>query len=48
MGLLFWQAAQADDYPVLLGVVILTAFATVAGNLLADVSLAVLDPRVKL
>lgn len=48
MGLLFWQAAQASDYPVLLGVVIITAFATVAGNLLADISLAVLDPRVKL
>lgn len=48
MGLLFWQAAQASDYPVLLGVVMLTAFATVAGNLLADISLAVLDPRVKL
>lgn len=48
MGLLFWQAAQASDYPVELGVVIITAFATVAGNLLADISLAVLDPRVKL
>ncbi|ALE06413.1 diguanylate cyclase [Arthrobacter sp. ERGS1:01] len=48
MGLLFWQAAQASDYPVELGVVIITAFATVAGNLLADVSLAVIDPRVKL
>ncbi|NVM94788.1 ABC transporter permease [Arthrobacter wenxiniae] len=48
MGLLFWQAAQSSDYPVELGVVIITAFATVAGNLLADVSLAVIDPRVKL
>ncbi len=48
MGLLFWQAAQSSDYPVELGVVIITAFATVAGNLLADVSLAIIDPRVKL
>lgn len=48
MGLLFWQAAQSSDYPVELGVVIITAFATVAGNLLADVALAVIDPRVKL
>lgn len=48
MGLLFWQAAQSSDYPVELGVVIITAFATVAGNLLADISLAVIDPRVKL
>ncbi|MDR2998627.1 MAG: ABC transporter permease, partial [Microbacterium sp.] len=29
MGLLFWQAAQQSDYPVELGVVIVTAFATV-------------------
>jgi peptide/nickel transport system permease protein len=47
MGLLFWQAAQQSDYPVELGVVIITAFATVVGNLLADVSLVLLDPRVK-
>lgn len=48
MGLLFWQAAQQSDYPVELGVVIITAFATVVGNLLADISLAMLDPRVQL
>lgn len=48
MGLLFWQAAQQSDYPVELGVVIVTAFATVLGNLLADVGLAAIDPRVTL
>ncbi|MFE6736534.1 ABC transporter permease [Microbacterium sp. NPDC057650] len=48
MGLLFWQAAQQSDYPVELGVVIVTAFATVLGNLLADLSLAAIDPRVAL
>lgn len=48
MGLLFWQAAQQSDYPVELGVVIVTAFATVIGNLMADVSLAAVDPRVTL
>jgi peptide/nickel transport system permease protein len=48
MGLLFWQAAQQSDYPVEIGVVIITAFATVIGNLLADVSLAAVDPRVTL
>ncbi|WP_417562993.1 ABC transporter permease [Microbacterium sp.] len=48
MGLLFWQAAQQSDYPVELGVVIVTAFATVIGNLLADVGLAAIDPRVSL
>jgi peptide/nickel transport system permease protein len=48
MGLLFWQAAQTSDYPVELGVVLVTAVATVVGSLLADVSYALLDPRVRL
>lgn len=48
MGLLFWNAAQQSDYPVELGVVIVTAFATVIGNLLADLLLLAVDPRVKL
>ncbi|WP_111720826.1 ABC transporter permease [Homoserinimonas sp. OAct 916] len=48
MGLLFWNAAQQSDYPIELGVVIITAFATVIGNLIADVSLAAIDPRVQL
>lgn len=48
MGLLFWQAAQRSDYPIEIGVVIVTAFATVAGNLLADLALLIVDPRVKI
>ena len=48
MGLLFFQAAQVNDYPVELGVVLITAIATVVGNLLADVALALVDPRVAL
>ena len=47
MGLLFYSAATEQDYPVLLGVTAITAFATVAGSLLADVMYAVLDPRVR-
>ncbi|HVQ90795.1 MAG TPA: ABC transporter permease, partial [Mycobacteriales bacterium] len=47
MGLLFWQAAQTSDYPVELGVVLVTAVATVVGSLLADVSYVLLDPRVR-
>jgi peptide/nickel transport system permease protein len=47
MGLLFWQSAQTSDYPVELAVVLVTAVATVIGNLLADVAYVVLDPRVR-
>ncbi len=47
MGLLFWQEAQVDDYPTLLGITLVVGIATVVGNLLSDVLYAVLDPRVR-
>jgi peptide/nickel transport system permease protein len=47
MGLLFWNSSQTRDYPVLLGVTLVVAVATVVGNLLADVFYAVVDPRVR-
>lgn len=47
MGWLFWSAAQVQDYPVLLGFTVVVATATVAGNLLADIAYAFLDPRVR-
>jgi peptide/nickel transport system permease protein len=47
MGLLFWQAAQTSDYPVLLGVVLIISVATVVGSLLADILQAIVDPRVR-
>ncbi|MGH9304221.1 MAG: ABC transporter permease [Acidimicrobiales bacterium] len=47
VGLLFWNASQDRDYPVLLGVVLVVTMATVVGNLLADIGYAVLDPRVR-
>ena len=47
MGLLFYQEAVTDDYPVLLGITLVVGFATVLGNLLADIGYAVLDPRVR-
>jgi peptide/nickel transport system permease protein len=48
MGLLFWDSAQKRDFPVLLGVTLVVAVATVVGNLLADVGYAVVDPRVRI
>jgi peptide/nickel transport system permease protein len=47
MGLLFYNSAQSQDYPVLLGFIVFVALATVAGSLAADVLYAVLDPRVR-
>ena len=47
MGYMFFKAAQQQDYPTLLGFVIVVAVAVVVGSLLADVAYAVLDPRVR-
>ncbi|MFJ4923259.1 ABC transporter permease [Streptomyces sp. NPDC088725] len=47
MGLLFWNAAQGSDFPVLLGVTLVVGVATVLGSLLTDIVYAVLDPRIR-
>jgi peptide/nickel transport system permease protein len=47
MGYLFFKAAQQQDYPTLLGFVIVVAVAVVVGSLLADIAYAILDPRVR-
>jgi peptide/nickel transport system permease protein len=47
MGLLFYQQAQKEDYPTLLGIIVVVALATVVGSLLADIAYAVMDPRVR-
>jgi peptide/nickel transport system permease protein len=47
MGLAFYNAALQVDYQVLLGFTLVATLATIVGNLLADVSYAILDPRVR-
>jgi peptide/nickel transport system permease protein len=47
LGLEYFNAATTDDFPVMLGITVLIGFATVLGNLLADIAYAVLDPRVR-
>ena len=47
VGLAYFNAAVNGDYPVVFGVTVLVALATVAGNLFADVAYAILDPRVR-
>ena len=47
IGLLAFNAATSQDYPVILGVVIVVGAATVVGSLLADLTHAILDPRVR-
>jgi peptide/nickel transport system permease protein len=47
MGYLFYQAAERQDYLILLGLTVVGSLAVVIGNLLADVAYAVLGPRVR-
>lgn len=47
MGLLFWNAAMQRDYPIILGVVVITGVLTILGNLLADILYSLVDPRIQ-
>jgi peptide/nickel transport system permease protein len=48
LGLLFFNALQSGDYPILLAYTILGGMLTVLGNLMADVAVSVADPRVRI
>ncbi|WP_428024263.1 ABC transporter permease [Arcobacter sp.] len=45
MGLLFFKSALAHDYPVIMGILIIGAFLTLLGNILADLVLLKLNPN---
>ncbi len=47
IGKLTIDATTAFDYPVLMGVLLVTSLTVVLANLLADVAYAVVDPRIK-
>lgn len=47
MGQLFFQGVMARDYPVVMGILVIGAFLTLLGNLLADISYALADPRIR-
>jgi len=47
MGQLFYMAVMARDYPVVMGILFIGALLTLIGNLIADVSYALADPRIR-
>ncbi len=47
MGLLFYQSAMSRDYPVIMGILIISAFLTLLGNIIADLVLLKLNPHFK-
>jgi peptide/nickel transport system permease protein len=48
LGLLFYNALQGLDYPVLLAYTLIGGVLTVTGNLVADIAVAAADPRIRL
>jgi len=47
MGLLFYGAVLARDYPLVMGITVIGAVLTLLGNLLADLAYAWADPRIR-
>jgi peptide/nickel transport system permease protein len=47
LGLLFIDSLNRRDYPVLIAMLMLSAFFVIAFNLIADILYAVLDPRIR-
>ena len=48
MGQLFYFSVMARDYPTIMGILVIGALLTLVGNLIADVSYAVADPRIRI
>ena len=48
MGRLFLDSLGYSDYPVVMGLLILSAILTILGNLIADIVTALVDPRIRL
>jgi len=47
MGLLFFEAVLSRDYPLVMGITVIGAVLTLLGNLIADISYAWVDPRIR-
>ncbi len=47
MGQLFFMSALSRDYPIIMGTLMITAFLTLLGNMLADLILLKLNPYIK-
>lgn len=47
MGQLFYAGVMARDYPLIMGILVIGAFLTLVGNLLADICYSLADPRIR-
>ena len=47
IGLLGYTAITERDYPVVLGILVISSFLKLLGNIVSDLSVALVDPRVR-
>ena len=47
MGQLFYSSTMSRDYPTIMGILVTGALLTLLGNLIADISYAFVDPRIR-
>ena len=48
MGRLFVDSLNMKEYPILMGLMMFTALFVILGNLIADIAIAAMDPRIRL
>ncbi|MEW6001029.1 MAG: ABC transporter permease [Nitrospirota bacterium] len=48
MGQLFYSSTMSRDYPTIMGILVIGAVLTLFGNLIADISYALVDPRIRM
>lgn len=47
MGLLYWDAVNSRDYPIIMGITVFIGLVTVIGNLISDILYGLIDPRIQ-
>lgn len=47
MGQLFYSSTMSRDYPTIMGILVIGAILTLIGNLIADITYALVDPRLR-
>jgi microcin C transport system permease protein len=47
VGLLFFDAIQARDFPIVMGFLVISSIILMLGNLISDLAVAAVDPRVR-
>ncbi|MGO9611749.1 MAG: ABC transporter permease [Dissulfurispiraceae bacterium] len=48
MGQLFYSSTMSRDYPTIMGILVIGAVLTLVGNFIADISYALVDPRIRI